>query len=516
MRDKKEENMKKYRVILLLIVVFGISLRFWSLNRPLVGNHEHRAVAYGMMARNAVNDANAIFKPSFDLIIGGEPSFCMLEIPYAAYMAGYLWKFTNFSIDFWGRLISLVSFVFSIILFYGIVKKISGSKTALIASFVLAVSPISVILGQSFQMEYPALTLILGSLYLILEWEEKNSTKKLLLSGILFGLALLLRLQYVFMFLLLPFVIFQKQGIKSFVKSKLWLLCLVVFLLPAAWYCYGTYVAVSQQNVMTSVYDQVLLRSFPHPVLFKADFYKVLLDNVAGLCFTPILFPFFLLGIFIKSKSRLENIFYVWLLLISVFFLVLPGKIYDLNYYLLPLVLPGAFFIAKFIVFLLEKDFFKEVRYPKIGFILLLVFVTCISARYFIYPAYKTPEEFRNSEKVIKEVKEYVPEDAKIIVSDRNPHAFLYYCDRKGWIIVIDRTKVYDRPTCLAKPDKRSSIEIFEDMREEGADYFVTTELEKFKKDKEFYDYVIKCYPVVKMTDTYFLFDIRNKLIKKL
>lgn len=294
-------------------------------------------------------------------------------------------------------------------------------KTALIYAFLMAVEPYLIGINRWFHLTSLEIFLVFTSLLALLVWSKEKSSKTLVFSSILFGLAVLTKTSAL---ILLPILLFV------FIKDKKWkelgifsLISVITFyiLFPAMWVesiqvvqkILGSLLGAVSEDVRT---DLIL------PLL--VPFYYVIILAFRS---SPITFILFIVALW---KLRNSKDFNIHILLFSIFsyyiFLTLASQKIDR-------------YIISFIPFILLLV--ASTRFPKIVYIIPLVFLAYVVLTYYpVYSAYYSPlfggtkqalklGLYDNSGEYLSQVATYLNEkgrDKNVYVPD-NIESFSYY-----------------------------------------------------------------------------------------
>ena len=209
-------------------------LRGAGLDRPLLGHFASKSTLYGMIARNWARGLAPAWQPTVDCIVGGQRGVHMVEFPVAAYVAAAGWRLAGGSLDVWGRCVTAACSVAGVALMVWLVRRWHGSQAALAAGWMLALSPVSIIYGQSFMLEASIVLFTLATLAAWERWLATTGRLWLALAAACYGLLLLTK---VYMLVLLLPMIAQavSAGILRRKRSTLLgLLAILAAMLPAA------------------------------------------------------------------------------------------------------------------------------------------------------------------------------------------------------------------------------------------------------------------------------------------
>ncbi len=185
----------------------------------------------------------------------------------------------------------------------------------------------------------------------------------------------------------------------------------------------------SAANVFFSLHDSTRVHTFPHPLLYSADFYRKLLDDLSGPALSPLGFSLALLGLLTPAARRYR----VWLVTCGLLVVLLPLKFYKLNYYDL-VILPPLALLAGLGWRQLQTTIEPSRR--AVAVIVAVGFV--LSMRYAFFPAFITPDEDRAVLPAAAALRRLAPPQEPIVAIHGSNFDLLYYCDHPGWAVPVD------------------------------------------------------------------------------
>ncbi len=421
---------------LLACVALAVALRAGALDRPLLGNFATKNCVYAMIARNWAEGRASLWYPTLDQLAGGQRSLHMLEWPVSAYLTGWLWRTLGGSLDAWGRATSVVWLAAAVAVLFLFVKRRHGQHAAVGAAVLLAVSPVSIVYGQSFMLEASLAFFTLGTFEALDRWLLGRNPAWLLVAAACFSLALLTKIYMVV--LLAPLVCsaatFRRAPEWGNASLVLGLAAIAVAIAPAAaWYAHAFRTADPAGPVAAHVYYSVRTSADvhrpPHPLLRSPDFYRQALDDLAGVVLTPIGLALALAG-FLDRAWRQHA---VWLASVALLVALLPRKFHEMNYYWLA-VLPPLCVLAG----LGWKAACERMRPGMAAKLGLLAVALVFSLRYAARPAFVTPEEDRAVPAAAAAVQSLTGPDEPVVTMHGSGIDLLYYCDRPGWAVAPD------------------------------------------------------------------------------
>jgi 4-amino-4-deoxy-L-arabinose transferase-like glycosyltransferase len=426
-------------LIALLAATAGI--RLIGVGRPLLGNFATKNVVYAMIARNWVNGRAPVWQPTLDcLAADGERGLYLLEVPISAYVTGAAWMVLGGSLDVWGRLTSIAFSTAAVALLFFLVHRWHGLTAAWAASVVLALSPVSVIYGQSFVME-PAV--VFFSLAVLLCWENWLEQRRWpWLTAACLALTALLLSKCFMAVICLPLAAGVVRAVRGYGKQPfprwrvglvpvLSLLAVVAAALPTLlWLRHVADISAPGHPLSDRIYyslrDSASVHAAPDLTLRSPAFYAQLFKDLGTVTLTPVGLALAGIGLFTRAARR----HWVWLAAMALLVLGLPLKFHKMNYYFLVVVPPLCVMAGLGWAFLVERLKIS----PRVGAGVLLLGLA-FSARYSLKPAFFTPAEDRFVLAAAQAVHDSTSPEEPVVTIHGSTMDLLYYCDRRGWAL---------------------------------------------------------------------------------
>jgi 4-amino-4-deoxy-L-arabinose transferase-like glycosyltransferase len=439
------------------LLIVTAAVRLVGVQRPLLGNFSAKNVVYAMIARNWAEGRASLWLPTLDCLRGGSRSLHLLEWPAAAYLTGWLWRTFGGSLDVWGRAVSVGFSVAAVAMLFLLIRRRHGRTAALAAGYVLALSPVAIVVGESFMLETSVVFFTLAVVYGLDRWRFTGRIAWLALAGV--ALALLLLTKIYMLVLLLPLVVMvlgKRNGERSRRERLSAMIVLAVAVLPAAvWYGYALRISAADHplsaTVFYSIRDSAGEHRPPHPLLFAPDFYRQLFDDLSTVVLTPVAFMLPLVGLLDRSWRR----YAAWLAAMAILVVALPRKFYEMNYYYM-VILPPLCIMAG----LGWRRIVRRLRPGRIAIAAVLLLGLAASLRYAAKPAWITPEEDRQVLAAAAVVHALAAEDEPVVTMHGTAIDLLYYCDRPGWAV---------------SPEAEDIESQLSECRRQGARYLVAT-----------------------------------------
>ena len=437
-------NNKAAFLLLFFILLLAFVLRFYRINAPLADWHSWRQADTSSVARHYQNYGINLLYPRYDdlsSIPSGRENpkgYRMVEFPFYSTLHTLAYSLVPFSsFEAVGRMISIFFSLMAIVFLYLIIRKVSGTFTALLSAFVYAVLPYNIFYNRTILPETMMIGLSLGSIYFYMlamvkcqsaSWRTKIKTIIfLIISLILFSAALLLKPFAVF--LIGPPILYFT--LKSFLKSKKPFPFIALFL-------------YSFIGLIPLVLWRMWIQQFPEGIpagmwLFNGDgirfkgawFYWLFAERVSKLIlgYWGVIF----LAFGLLKKSNKSWFYWLWFLgALSYLAIVATGNVKH-DYYQILIIPVLAVLVARGIVCLTQlagKQFDKWSTY-------LLIAVVFVFMEMFGW--YQIRDFFNiNHPEIVRAgqaVQQISSQNDKVIAPYGGDTAFLYQTGRKGWPI---------------------------------------------------------------------------------
>ena len=468
----------RWALALCALLALTAAVRLPGITRPLLGNFATKNVIHAMIARNWVERRAGLLYPTLDCLVGGQRSLHMLEFSVSAYLTGGLWGLFGGSLEVWGRATSVAFSVASVAVLFLLVRRWHGTTAALGAGLALALSPISIIYGQSFMLDASLVFFTVATFYGLDRWLEGG--RRAWLAAASLCLALLLLTKVYMVVLLLPLGAMVLLGDRPASRPSteegprrlsyaLAVVAAVLALLPVTLWCVHALRTAAPGSahaghVYSCLQGNAEAYRPPDPLLRTPDFYRQLLDDLTGVILTPLGFVLLLAGFLDRAWRRHA----AWLAAMVILVAALPRKFYDMDYYYMA-VLPPLCVVAG----LGWQVVWERLRPGRIAVVGLLLVALVLSMRYAAKPAFVTPEEDRAVVAAGQAVRELTAEEEPIVTMHGTAIDLLYYADRPGWAIDPDT------------PDLAAALE---QCRRQGARYLVVAGCEDASGEVETFD----------------------------
>ena len=482
--------------ILWVIIIFSIGIRLINITQPLLEGASTRQVQTAMIAQNFHEREFRLFYPQVDGL-GHNPGYLMQEFYFIPFAAALFYKLFGGVHEFVLRLISVVFFGLALMMFYLFCSYIWNSSMGLLASLCFSLCPMTIYLGRAVHPEMAITFFNIGTLYFFKKLLDQNFFRYGVYATACFIFSVALKVPNLYLMLPIAYWIYEKYSLSFIRDYKFWLLGFL-FVLPIGILNYHQYLVRTEfpNPYMTNFEVQTIMESI-RAFLLDKDFYKIQFDNLISYTLTPIGFTLALGGMFLSFNKNKDLFLYFWLIGVGVFFFLMPAQSLQ-GYYQMHLIPIAVIFISKFLYFFYESNFYKKnFIYPQYTWAVLLILTGIIVFRY-SFAWYKIPEHFQYVVEAGKAVSALIDKKAMVVSSSiQNGPELVYYSRRKGWVMDIGKDN--------------NLIESLEKMRKEGAAYFTSASLDSFFHNASFSEYLLNSYPILKQTDHFIIFDLKNK-----
>lgn len=421
------------------IILLAVAVRLPGIGRPLVGHYATKNVVYASIARNWALGRAPWWRPTIDCLIGGERGQHLLEVPISAYMAGTAWRLFGGSLDAWGRGVSIAFSAAGVGLLFAMVRRWQGLPAACVAAFTLALSPVSIIFGQSFTLEASVVFFTLLTWWSFDRWFTDGGRSMLGVGGIAWALLLLTKIYMLVM--LLPLMV---QAIRTWRnghgerrRAFAAMMTALLAIVPAAAWCRTVpWGQPADAPVYYSLAHSAAVHALPHPLLTTPTFYTHLMANVCLSGLTPLAALVACAGLAHPAWRRLG----AWLAAMALLVLLLPAKFDELQYYLLVVLSPLAVMTGLGWTVVCRR--WQMGSWAAVFF--ALATVAC-SWRMSVGPALATPPEDRAVLQAAETLRTLAGPNEPVATLHGAAPDLLYYCDRPGWAFSINDRALGDK-----------------------------------------------------------------------
>lgn len=426
-------KMQKLHIFLTLAIFIGaFFVRLYKLDNPIADWHSWRQADTAAVTRNFVKEGYTPFYPKFDALnslnetqIPNPKRYFFAEFPIYNSIVYFGYSlFGVFTIEQWGRLVSILSSSLTAVVLFFLVKYYSSARVALIASVVFAFLPFNVYYGRVVLSDPMHVLFGVLTLYLITLFSESKKITYAFLAGIAYAIALLTKPYALVLLLPIVYILIRDRKLALFKKLPVYIFFALALAPLILW---RNHISHYPEGMFGTawLFNQGSIR-------FTGAFFRwIIYERMNRLIFATGGFVLFWIGI-IKGDSEKEGFFYyIWLISIFIFFIIIARGNITHDYYQLPLVPIGSIFIAKAVDLLISSGAKFHQKVINIGAAVALVLIM------FAFGWYEVREYFNVNNRTIVEagqaVDKLLPKDAKVIAPYDLDPAFLYQTNRSGF-----------------------------------------------------------------------------------
>lgn len=426
---------KIYYSGLLLIILFGFLLRLYGFSKPIADWHSWRQVDTSAVSRNFVKQGFDILHPRFDdlsNIPSGKDNiqgYRFVEFPiYNILQAGGYIIFDYFTLEQWGRIVSIVASL-SLLLFLSLlVKDFFGVRAALLTAFFFACMPYSIYYSRAVLPDMSMVSMMFGGIYFFHRWLTAKKNKRpvfFVLSLIFVVCGLLLKPYGVFYFFPLAYLLWSHYGFATVKKWEVWVYFIVAVAPLIAW---RLWMQQYPEGIPANdwLYNKDNIR-------FKgAYFYYIFAERIAKLMLGYWGVAFLILGL-LRKQAKEGRLVYAFVFAALSYLVIFAGGNIQHDYYqivILPVVVLLVGIGTDTLLSLPKEYIARPAAY--------MVFIVCtlfmISFGWYHVRGFYNINELWVS--VGREIDTLLPKNAKIMALDPagpGDTTFLYQTNRPGW-----------------------------------------------------------------------------------
>lgn len=428
--------MKKLDYLILFFIIFiGLIFRLYKFNIPLADLHSWRQADTAAVGRNFLKSGFDLLHPKYDDLsnvqsgMENPQGYRMVEFPIYNAIFAYAYKLAPvFTLEQWGRLISIFFSLITIIIIYYLVLKENNRLSAFFSSLIFAVFPFFVFFSRVILPESTAIGFTMLSIFFLYISNPKNVIRyilKVILSIFFFSIALLVKPTVIFYSIPLIYLFFKSYKWKLFKKPVFYFYFLIAFTPLFLW---RNYIKNFPEGIPVNEWLLTMINTAGglQRIFFRPAFFRwIFFERVNNLIFGGYLTIFFILGIIKKQKNYFFFSIFIGSLL---YLLTFQGGNVQHEYYQF-LILPTlAIFFGLGIDFLFQK---KSLINQNITIILipLLFFLSWYFSFDKVKNFYNYSQELIQEAKVLNNLTK--PDD--LVITDRmGDTTLLYLSERKG------------------------------------------------------------------------------------
>jgi hypothetical protein len=469
---------RKIEIFLLLIILVGaFVVRLYGINNPLGDWHSWRQADTASVTQIYADHGIDFLYPKYYDVSNLQTGFTNIEglryVEFPIYNVATLIGYKivpRFSLEVWGRLVSIFCAIGTSFFIYKLGKKYMGTAVGLASAFFYAFIPFNIYFTRVILPEPMAVLFAISSLWFFAKYTEKSSKVWLLISAILFAAGMLLKPYIIFYSVGFIYLFIKSFGFKGLIKKVELFVALDIALIPFfLWRIW-----MNQRPYGIPAFDWAFNGD---GIRFRPAFWRWIIGERLGNLILGIwgTVPF-VFGILKKNSGFLRVLLLGMFLYVSV---VATASVRH-DYYQTLIIPAVAFALGVGSIYMWRSDEFGKVT-PK------FVLLACLGMM-FGMGAFQIKEDYKINHPEIMlagaAVDRIAPKDAMVVAPYNGDTAFLYQTKRFGWPFV-------ERPV--------------DELIKVGADYFVSV---NFDKDTE--DAMAK-YKTIEKTKDYVVVDLHQR-----
>ena len=475
---------KFWILFLLFIFAGGLMARLYKVDNPVADWHSWRQGDTASVTRIYLERGVDLLHPRYhDLsqLQSGLPNpegWRFVEFPIYNLLHVYLVNtFPQYSLEIWGRLLSIFFSLISTGLIFLIGRRFLGTIGGLLSAFFFAFLPYNIFFSRVILPEPAAVTFALTSLYLFSLWFDTNRKSWLFLAGFAFSLGLLIKPYVIFYSVPMFWLAIKKSDgdMKKLITNfDLWIFALIALLPVGLW---RAWISQFPEGIPYYKWAFNFMGIRFRPAFWRWIFGERLGDLILGVWG---LFPF-LAGVLARGLKSETWFVHSFILGMFLYVTVVAAANVRHDYYQTLIVPAVVLMLARGVIYLWNT---KELAQP------LTRFVTIFSVFFALYLSFNDIKPFYqiNHPEIIRAgtaLDKIAAKDALVVAPYNGDTAFLYQTKRSCW------------------PIQQLPIE---DLVKLGADYYVSVDI----NDPGTFD-ALKKFEVALQEDDFIIIDLSKK-----
>ncbi len=472
-------------ILLSIILILGFLVRLYKIDNPVADWHSWRQADTASVSRTYVQQGINLLIPRYHDIssiqtgIFNPEGYRMVEFPfYNALNAVLSVNFKSVSLETWARLITISCALITSFFIYLIGKRLMGKWGGLLGAFFYLFIPFNIYFTRVILPDPMGVMFGMISLWAFLEFTITDKKPLIYISGIFFGLAMLIKPYLGFYIFPIIYLALKKYGIKKFINDKKVMISTAIYFILAfvPFFLWRMWEAKFPQGIpfYTWAFNGNHIR-------FKPSFwYWIFGERLGHLILGSMgLIPF----VFGVLNTKVKNFFVHVFLAGALFYVILVADANVMHDYYQILTIPAiSLGLAAGAIYLWTTKTFNRVLTRVI--LIISIVVMLITGWNQIVGDYNI-----NHPEILAagaEIDKITPKNTLIVAPYDGDTAFLYATNRWGW------------------PAIDSSID---NIIKEGAGYYVSVDLGS--SDTKMIEGRFK---TIEKTDKYIIIDLRSPL----
>lgn len=476
-----------------VILVVGAVLRLQHLRQPFVDAFSWRETDTAMIAANFYQGDWNILYPEVDWA-GPKPGYQGREFQTVTYLAALIYKLVGQQ-DWVGRLISIAFGLLGIFALYQLVRRVWDEKRALLSAAVIAVLPGGIFIERSFLPDPAMVALVVTSFWMLVVYLQTEKRSYLVLASVFGALGFCTKIPGLIIALPMSYAVLEilyRQ--KKLQLKRLALLSLVAFvtLVPiVAYYVWARNLANAYPPYHFAGEGNWLWNDGLDNWLNQAYFFPQLSSQYTVWLWTEPVIVLVLAGLVLRpprqENSRLQGtpwVFHWWILAGIIYYLIGAKELVNnpWNFHIVApaaaalaahaVVTVGGFLAHRIQILILQKWALDLSLLIAAVLLILIVLVGQERLQYMYFPY------ARQSYELGLALEQMAEPDALVVTvaNDVGDPTAIYYSRRNGWVYPPARPH---QAWNYIPPESAEAIQLFEQLRSDGADWFGIVEEQK-------------------------------------
>lgn len=468
-----------FEYILLAIIILGaFVVRLYKIDSPIADWHSWRQADTASVSRLYAERGIDLLHPQYHDIssvptgYNNPRGWRFVEFPlYNAIHAIVYNSYPSWSLERWGRIISVIFSLVSVLMMYLVGRRFLGPSGGLLSAAFFAFLPFNIYFSRVILPEPFALSTALISLWFFVLWIDNNRFWQLFFSSLFFTLALLLKPYTIFLGIPMVYLVWEKFRFRTFFYPRLWIFISLALMPLFVWRAFmNNFLEGIPHWLWAFNGDEIRFKPAWWWWIFDQRIGQLMLGGFAlvpfalGFLYRSKIFPFFVQSVFagqflyfsLIATANVRHDYYQTFAVPSVAFLLAGGTLFLWN------IKVGEILVRR----------------------LLVLAVVCAGL---VFSFYQVREFYKiNHPEIItagSAADRILPKDALVIAPYNGDTAFLYQTKRQGWPHV--------------------TLPMGEMIERLGAQYYVSVNFDLQTKE------VMEQYKVLEKTDQYVIVKLK-------
>ena len=409
------------------LLVLAFAIRLFGIDTPVA---HWRQADSATMARHFHENGYALAFPQIDW--GGPTGYVESEFPAYPFAVALIYRSIGFS-ERYGRLLSALMWILSLVFLYLLVSRLVDKNTALWAALYHGILPLNLYFGRAFMPEATLIACLVASVYFFSRWLVNESWLHFFSVCFFTSAAILLKLPSLYIGLPLLYLAWLKFGRRTLLKPEIWGFAVLVLVPPLIWYFHAHRI-FAQYGTTFGIWDYGSGKWGNWSLVFSLDYWvQIVFQSMAHKHFALFGFPVFVFGLFLRRRTASERVFDVWLVAMLVYLIIAGRGNFVHEYYQLPLMLPAVVFAGKVHArFMTSPPYRTPASLALTACFIGAALVSLVRHNSELEDENRAAAELRETSTLL--AAETDENDLILFLQPSHDPSLLYACDRRGWL----------------------------------------------------------------------------------